>query len=299
MKSVLKKVMICIFIFSFITGCATSSIKDDLELNALIKAFAEHNIEMEKKWVASRGEGLKTLTVEKSGKDFAVSAELDKAFISEVVGRVLDESGMPYLFDQVRLHGNITARFNNKPLTDALNIILKPILLSAKQEDGMVVISGAAGDDPEAKVKAKVSMKNLDMTTALELLSGTFPMNQNEGKREVDYGSVPGTNTLYLRGTKNKVFQAAQMLTEADQEIKHVVIEVLVVEFASGALERLGTNVMQLADGRYQGIDIKNGASSISFIKDASDATKHLTSFTATVEMLVNNGDARLISRPF
>jgi len=243
------------------------------------------------------------VTVEKSGEDFVISADLENASVSEVVHRVLKESGQSYLFDQIRLHGRITARFDKRPLLEALNLILEPILLSAERTDDMVVIkSDAEKSQADAKVHAEITLTNLDLKTVAGLLDGLYPKNPDTETREVEFGPVSASNTMYLRGLKDAVSKAVQLLMKADSEIHHIAIEVLVVEYSSGALEELGAKLKELKDGKYGGtLDYSSATVNdpskdiISFSKTPFD----LTSFTAAINFLMSDNRARLISRPY
>ncbi len=305
MKVALRYMIASMLIFSF-AGCATTHpFKEDKELNALVLALVRHNAEMKKKRAEQQGKGIKALGVVKPGDDFIVSADLDNASIPEVVRRLFDETGMPYLFDRTELYGNITARFEDRPFPEALNLILKPIMLSAGVTDGIMVISSGQeeGGKPPDTVHTEVSLKNLDTNAAKQLLDGLYPMKAKKIPR-VYYGPVASSNTLYLSGSRNEVARAVQLLMKADREIRHVVIEVLVVEFNSGALEDMGTKISKLQDGKYENfnMDYSNTAGDIiTFSKFAPGGTlaNHLTSFTAVINLMISDNKARLISRPY
>jgi len=263
---------------------------------------------MEKKQAARLGKGIKKLTIEKRGEDFNVSADLKHALTSEVVQRMFDESGRPYLLEGAELHGSVTARFDNLPFMDALNLILKPAMLSAQEAEGIVMIRPRPAEkteEPPVPVNVEVPIRNLDTTAAIELLNGLYPDKIPQG-RAVDFSPVAASNRIFLRGPQNEVSQAIQTLMKADLEIEHVVIEVLVVEFSSGALEELGTKLKGYNDGKYgdMGVDFGNiGGDIITFSRLTEEgvlaSASNLTRFSAVVNMLVSDNKARLISRPY
>ncbi|MDM8550588.1 type II and III secretion system protein [Desulfobacterales bacterium HSG2] len=305
MESVLKRLVIFISLFIFAGCSAISPVKEDKELESLVLALIKNKAEMEKKRAERRGKGIKTLMVEKSGEDFAISADLENASVSEVVQRVFKESGQSYLFDQIRLHGTMTARFDKLPLLEALNLILKPILLIAERTDDIVVIKSDADKNqpPDAKVHAEIALANLDLKMAARLLDGLYPKDiMGTNTREVEFGPVSASNTMYLGGRKDAVSKAAQLLMKADSEVRHIAIEVLVVEYSSGALEELGAKLNELKDGKYGGtLDYGSATVNdpskdiISFSKTPFDPT----TFTAAINFLMSDNKARLISRPY
>lgn len=304
MESVLKRGVVFISLFLF-AGCSTIlPVKEDKELESLVSAFIKHNTKMEKKWAERRGRGINTLMVERSGEDFVISADLEDASVSEIVRRVFKESGQSYLFDQVRLHGTITARFDKLPLLEALNLILKPILLSAEQADGMVIIKSNAKEEAseDAKIHTEIALTNLDLKSAARLLNGLYPKSPDTDTREVEFGPLSASNTMYLRGSEAAVSKAIQLLMKADSDVKHIAIEVLVVEYSSGALEELSAKLKGLQDGKYAGVSLDYRAVNnpekdiISFSKTQ---ISHLTNFSAAINFLMSDNKARLISRPY
>ncbi len=299
---VIRHLIISILLLSLIPlGCASKfSAKKDAELDALISAFVEYNKDMEKKRAERVGKGIKRLTVEKRGKNAFVSADLENAVIQEVVNRLFQKSGKSYLFDDVAPHGTVTTRFDHLPLLKALNLILEPILLSAEADGDMIVIGSGVDEDAAegAHIYEEISLRNLGMDDAKALLNGLYPVSQMTSARVLDFGHAPGSTTIYLKGPENEVSEALRVLMKMDAEVRHVVIEVLVVEFDAGTLDELGANIQNLQTGKYTDINLMYGATGISFTKPAPPLD-HLTSFTGIVEMMISNHEARLISRPY
>ncbi len=299
-------------------GCATAPSEDeDKELSSLVSALVENSIQMKKKAAEQAGAGIATLTFDKASDK--ITADLQKASVAEAVRRLFEESGKSYLLDKVELRGNITVRFDKLPFSEGLNLILEPGLLSSEiNSNGLVVIKSGLKDEEAAAVPAtaaepggtpavprvfmEVALENMDTDTAIKLLDTLFPSNMMTGGRPLDFGVVPSSSTVYLNGPKELVSKTAQLLIKADSEIRHILIEVLVVEFDTGALEELGTRIRSLQDGQYQDVNIDfTGMSSdyISFTKLPSDIPNVLTTFSASVNFLMSDNKARLISRPY
>lgn len=217
---------------------------------------------------------------------------------------LFDESGRAYFLEGVQPYGIVTARFDNLPFMDALNLILKPAMMAVETAEAVVIKPRPVEKAEEASgpVSVEVPIRNLDTSAAVELLNGLYPP---VGPRPVDFGPVAASNRIFLRGVQNEVSQAVQTLMKADIEIEHVVIEVLVVEFSSGALEELGTKLKGYNDGKYgdMGVDFGNiGGDIITFSRLTEEgvlaSASNLTRFNAVVNMMVSNNKARLISRP-
>ncbi|MCP4111526.1 MAG: hypothetical protein GY749_39375 [Desulfobacteraceae bacterium] len=233
-------------------GCSTnSSLKENKYLNALMLALEKYSAEMEKKRSDRLIKGINSLTLEKRTDDFIVSADLDKASIPEVVHRLFHESGKSYSLDNVELYGNITACFNEVLFFDALNIILEPILLSAEVAGETTVIKNRQADKP-SEIYMKVPMKNLDTETAVKFLKGLYPTVNPD----VYVSHEPTSNTICFRGAEDRVSRAVQALIKMDNDIRHVMIEALVVEYNVGVFEELGTKIRELSDGRFSNVSL-------------------------------------------
>ncbi|HAO20616.1 MAG TPA: hypothetical protein DCQ37_09180, partial [Desulfobacteraceae bacterium] len=143
MKSVLTRLAaIAISTALFVlAGCSNApDVKDDRELNSLVEALVKNSDEMKKKSAERVVRGIKTLKVEAD----RVSADLEKASVPEVVRRIFAESGRSFMLENVELHGKISARFDRLPFLNALNLILKPIILTAQVgDDGIIGIRSA------------------------------------------------------------------------------------------------------------------------------------------------------------
>jgi type II secretory pathway component GspD/PulD (secretin) len=322
MKSVsnrLAAIAICTALL-VLAGCSSApSIKDDKELNSLVEALVKNSDEMKKKSAERVVKGIKTLKVETD----KVSADLEKASVPEVVRRMFAESGRSFMLENVELHGKVSARFDKLPFLNALNLILKPILLTAQVgEDGIIGIRSATEpqtEEPSAKIYTEVPLRNIDTETAINLLNGLFgegsapPAAEGGGAASpgvggdsagtIKYGALPTSNTIFLRGEPKEIAKATQMLMKADSDVQHVVIEVLIVEYKSDALETIGTKLQELSDGKFGNVNVdfftKDAASRISFSKFSEDAPINPIKFKGVINMLVSTNKARLISRPY
>ncbi len=299
-----------LFLFALLFGCASSdskkhSLKNDKELNELLEAYKTQQAQRQEKRKALHGEGIKNLSVEKLPEGFAVSADLINAPIPEVVQRLFTETGVPYLLDNVTLGGNVTSRFSKLPLLAALNLILESIVLEVDHRDGTFIIrSGLKIEETAlpgtATVQTEVVVKNLDLDTVSQLFNGLYPVNPATGSRGINYGPVSNTNTLYVSGPRDEVIKAVRMLKKADCEIRHVMMEVVVIEFDSDEFLDLESSITDFAAGKFSGTNLKFGSLSdnnVSLTRDSS--ARNPTKFTAILNFLIGENKARLISRPY
>lgn len=285
-----------------------------------VKVQEKRKASIKEKKKAIREKGINNLIVEESQGGFTVSVDLDKASIPEVVHRIFEKAPVPYLLDDTFLHGNISARFDKLPLLVALNLILKPIMLSAKNEDGIVVIYDELDNenqsDKEQRIQREVVIKNLDTDTVSKLLKGLYPVKTDyfskllktinpeetntDEPRKLNFGFIPDTNTVYLDGTEEDVLKTIKLLAKADREVKHVMIEVIVVDFDSDEFKKLEANITNLASGEFSGVNLKFGSFAgkvINFTRKAG--ANNPTKFTALIDILISDGEAQIISNPY
>ncbi len=289
---------------SFIAGCiGNTSLKKDNELQDLISAYENHETFNKKQEKEKLEASIKELTVNKVGDAYEISCNLQHTPISHVFDKLFEKIGKSYLLKNCSLSGRVTTYFKKLPLLKALNVILEPYALRAELLDEIIIIKTELDKIIESgtdTAHTELTIRNLDMPTVNNLLNGLYPANPGTGERTVYFGSVPNTNKIYLSGSKTDVTNASKVLTVADSEVKHIMLEALLVEFDSNDFKKIDANLSGLATGKYSEISSNFGAfanNSISLTRDSSGSNP--TRFTAIMDILISEEKARLISRPF
>lgn len=312
----------------FLVGCTMPSLKKGGEFANLVEAYKTKNAQLQARRQQASSKGIRELQVIKGEPPdhFRVSVDLTNALLPVVVGRVLDATEIPYLFHETVLTGNVTARFQNIPLQRALNLLLDSRGLSVVWKDNVLVFrrgvaegpviaspaqpddaagkpNGAAGEPPGPNPKAttylEIPMQYLDMETVGNFLSGLFP-NNDDTEDALSYGLQPNTNTVFLLGPGDKVTRAAALLRLADHVPAHVFIEVLVVQFSSEEIEALGIDITNLMAGQFSNVVSNFGSlTSPAAVLTFTNSDRNITSLTATIEALVEQDYAHLVSRPY
>lgn len=304
MRSIAGWVVLVCFGLSLL-GCATEpSLKDDEQLQSLVKAMIKYNNEMAEKRKTRQEKGIFAFSIEQIDGKYAISVDLGNASIPGVIARIFKETGQSYLLDNVALYGTVTAKFEKRSLLESLNLILDSVELTAEISDGMYIIR-SPGDrqagSGEDIVHAEVPLKNMEIDSAVSLLQGVFPVMGEGGIRSISFGPVAASNTIHIQGTREHVNSAVQLLMKADQEVEHVVIEALVVEFSSGDLEQINSRIQELQDGHFSGAGLNYRAGTSNLINFSFDGNQvnNLFTFKAAVDFLISTQKARLISRPY
>jgi type IV pilus assembly protein PilQ len=247
--------------------------------------------------------------------DRRVSLHLERASLAVVVRRLLDQHQTPYLLahDGV-LRGRVTARFEDLPFRQALDVLLRTQGLQATERDGLLTIHDAepAAPAPDAKPAADASpdaarpaasstslpLQHLPAEGAAKYLRDLYTGVPADWA--VSVAEQPGVNSVAVLGQPAAVRRAAGLLRQADREPAHVFIEVLVVEVDSESLMELGMQLQNFASGTVRDLSTAFGVIGanqlvFSYLQDAS----FKTAFTALLDVLVSTSNARLISRPY
>ncbi|MBF0119267.1 MAG: hypothetical protein HQK79_10565 [Desulfobacterales bacterium] len=314
--------LFCIFIIITFMGCATGvDPKNDKQLNALFQALVKNKKELAKKKAEQDKMLEKGLTFEKKDSGIEFSADLYNAPIPDIFKKIMEASHESYILeDDAVLTGKVTTRFQKLSFINALNMIISPIDLVAVKEKDFVKVSlkykgevagaaataagaaGPAGAMPVGPpgVYAELAFNNLDVASVQTLLETLYPAT-SPTPRPIEYGVIPASNTVYIHGDKSNVVRTIQILRQADRKVKHVVIEVLVVEYKTGDLMDLQSKITNMKTGYLK--DINLGFNAIGFTQPGrnigEDKIRNFTEFTALVNFLIEDNKARLISRPY
>jgi type II secretory pathway component GspD/PulD (secretin) len=285
-------------------GCGPKSPANH-DLDALLASYHQQNAQIERSRERSQERGIERLQVEPpaTASGPLVSLDLLDAQLGVVVPRILDHAGVAFVADMPRLRGTVTARFDRRPLLDALRALLEPAGLTADVREGLVAIGPAAraaapaADVPGAAGTAEVPLSYVRTTRAAEVLNALYPENEDTGLRVVEFASIPETNSVVLSGQRGQVDVAQRLLQDLDRDPGHVMLEALVVEFNTQSFRELGARLDKAAGGRLS-FDIANLlGETISFTRVADAA--HSTAFRAVLKLLMQRNEARVISRPY
>jgi hypothetical protein len=298
------------------------------DLAKLLDAYRQGEAQAQERLRQSAEQSIRRLEVRKVLDGHQVSADLNRAPFGPVLRRILDQSQVPFLFlCEPIFHADVTARFENVPLIDAVNFLLRGEGLSAAMEQGVLIIregqeerkadekpgapdangdkrsKAEGGEDGEArKDKATASrtipLKNMEGEVAVKFIQDLFSGEGSGGR--VSVSRQPYTNTLTLLGPATQVAKAAALVRRMDADPRHVLIEALVVEFDSDELIELGTQLQNYAQGELKSLAAAFGIAGVpavtfTYLKGAREAA----TVTALVNLMVSTGRARLISRPY
>jgi len=143
-------------------------------------------------------------------------------------------------------------------------------------------------------------LTHLRTNRAVELFNTLHPVNENDGTREVTVAPLAETNSIVLSGNHAKIQNAINLLNRIDVNSGHVLLEALVIEFSVQSFMDLGSRLEGGASGEFSNImvDFANlFGDTVAFTRVADAA--HTTAFTAVLNILIEDEDARVVSRPY
>lgn len=298
---------------------------EDEDLRTLLEAYRQRNAALQEQRRAREAAAIRRLEVVRAADDagFLVSVDLAGAPLSRVVGRILDLTAAPFNLTSVRLTGTATARFSGLPLTGALNQLLNPHGVSVATQDGVLVFRhggqidpgatglamAAVGEDGQPADEAgnqplymEVGLQNLSAADAVTLLKDLYDGDDDDDDDDapsVTFGSLAELNTVYLAGQRRAVLDGVALLSRADREVPHVLIEALVVELDVTAAVAIGTDITNAASGEFGNISLLPGGVggniSFSFLEGAVNPTQ----LSVLIDLLVSQDKAQILSRPY
>ncbi len=229
-----------------------------------------------------------------------LSVELDDAPLGQVVHRALSGSKQPFLMEDREPSGRISARFENKPLIEGLNLLLSREGYAATIRDGMIVVRSAAptftnpGDKPDEIIAGEVWMEHLDAKNTSALVENF--LRGGSLKSQFD----PSRNRVLLWGTRKDVTDATAMLHRADDPAAHVLIEALVVEFDIETMHNLGISWANGQSGNFSQIFLDPGSASgalLQFMRQNGVTSPQ--QFVSVVQAVAGTDKARVVARPY
>lgn len=298
-------------------GAGCSSHRDsNKDLDALLAAYQANNERLTQTRQSYGERGIERLAVRVDPATGAMLVDLVAvdAGLGVVVQRIMAASGLDYAAGPHHLGTRTTARFEGRPLAEALDLLLAPAGLGARISDGVAVLEesstgltkelspgdgdeDAAGDD-ETQLERRLRVADID--NVMEVLDALYPTDEDTGMRPVRFAARPETGSIFLAGSRSDVMEASRLLDRLDAHLDHVLLEALVVEFNNGSFRDVGSRLEAGSSGKLRGIafDVANlVGDTLSFTRVADVAAS--TSFAAVLDLLIQEEQARVISRPW
>jgi type II secretory pathway component GspD/PulD (secretin) len=140
-----------------LTGCQKPLYRTE-DLAALLDAYRKQEAQIRERQRQAVEQGIRRLEIRKTPDGHLVTVDLDRASLAPVIRQILDQSQVPFLvLDDASLGGEVTARFENFALVQAVNFLLRGQGLSATLEQGLLIIREGGAERPAGEVSPTTS----------------------------------------------------------------------------------------------------------------------------------------------
>ncbi len=306
-------VIVAIVISSLASCVATPDFASGEKREALLDLYRTQSLIAAEKRARGAPERITRLEIHTDAAtgDVLLSVELDNADLDKVVTAILSKIDTGYRTGDVRVMGQVSARFTDLPLIPALNILLQDAGIRAERQDGLVSLSykrasdnqgsdAKTGEDPPIQTSSReVVLKHLAAPDVVQLLNDLFaPTDESDGTA-FSVGSIAELNAVYLSGPSDVVAEALTVLSRADRPVAHVIISALIVDIDTSTVESLGMTFSDLADGSFSVASIIPNTTTGNVVATFEELAGNTAQLTATVNFLAAQNIAHILSRPY
>ena len=237
-----------------------------------------------------------------------LSVELVDADLGVVIEEILSHPSIEYRASTLTFAGRVSARFEDRPLLDALNLLLIDSGVKARLVDQIIefyydqTISDAPSSDiasEDHRVSQEITLKHLQASDVEDMLSDLFSYDADDESQLLSVGSVAELNAVFVNGPAPTVKQAAQVIARADRPVPHVIISALVVKVNTSSVEALGASFSDLADGSFSISSVVPNTTGGNVVATFEELAGNTAQLTATIKFLAAQNIAQVLSRPY
>lgn len=237
-----------------------------------------------------------------------LSVDLHEAGLDHVMAQILADKRLGYVADSIPFRGKISARFHDKPLVPALNILLQGSGVFATMQDGILTFAFgshmelSAQEEGEAETQIaniEIALNHIAAPDMVQLISDLFEPNEYDSGPQLSVGSVAELNTIFLSGRADLVRDAQSVVAQADRPVAHVIIAALVVDIDTSSVESLGVQLADISDGNFSVGSIIPNTTSGNFVATFEELASNTAQLTATIKFLAAQNIAQVLSRPY
>ncbi len=218
--------------------------------------------------------------------------------LRQVLTDISMESGVPILWDAT-VQGLVTYEAVEQPLEVVLKAILMPAGYSFSFQDGAYYVGSSSPKDPAFALLSGtevVTLSNIGATEAISLLSDYFEPYVKASKT---------ANTVCITAPLPIIDRIRSDLAVLDEPPVQILIEVVVCEFSVDALRKMGLDWSLTQSTRNptwsvgtDHTDIERAAITGTYTELSKDIGKYTADLTASLEALVESGDAQIRAKP-
>ena len=231
-----------------------------------------------------------------------VTLEAANVALSEVVRVISNECGISVLV-QTKLDGPTTAQFTSKTMDDALTFLLMNTPYTFKENSGLYFIGNKDSQD----------LYDTKLITIDNLIAASIePVIPAQLSQQLAIKVVKEHNGLLVTGPRTSIARLESFIKEVDVPAAQVLFEVLVVDYTTTEYAQMGITANNYGgdsglpgqsywpnvDVSGTGTDINNALRSIERHTGWSNLGVLDDDFFVRLEMLQQEGKAKIVSRP-
>lgn len=237
-----------------------------------------------------------------------LSVDLDQADLAAVMDEILSSNAFDYLSPSIAFRGRESARFVDRPLPQAINLLLADTGIVASVENNLLYFDYggeiAAQDDSEDTssselVSREIILEHLQASDVETMLDDLFETDDDDDEASLTVSGLSELNALYITGSSSTVTQAANIVARADRPIPHVIISALVVKVNTSSVESLGIDFSDMADGSFSISSIIPNTTGGNIVATFEELAGNTAQLTATIKFLAAQNMAQVLSRPY
>ena len=304
------KLILSLLLIACLVGCVSSpNIIEGDEAQALLDAYRTQTEEARLKRGHADATSIRRLELREvdNGDDLSLSIDLIEADLDQVMARVLDDDRIAYRLGAIDFIGKVSLRFEDKPLLEALNLLLETQGIIAYESEGMIAFRMVLASDLEASngetetsiITREVELKHASATEIETLLTGLFPATELLQSEPISVGSITERNVVYVSGLPDMVALALSVIAKADQPVAHVIIEALVVDINTSSVETLSLSLADTTAGKFTLSSVIPGDTGGNIVAMFSDLASNSAEVTATINFLAAHNVAEVLARPY
>ena len=218
--------------------------------------------------------------------------------IRQVLIDITMETGIPILWDAT-VEGFVTYEAEYEPLSSVLRAILFPAGYTFTYDDGTYYVGSVHPSDPAFAILSKtevVRLSNLEASEAIDLLSSYFTPYVK---------AYDASNMVCITAPQMLINRIREDLEILDTPPDQILIEVIITEISTDALREMGldwsligTTDNPIWDMTVDNTDIESPGVSGNYSELAVDIGKNTIDLVASLEMLVQSGNATIRANP-
>ncbi len=237
-----------------------------------------------------------------------LSVDLEQADLAAVMDEILSSNAFDYLSPSIAFRGRVSARFADRPLPEAINLLLADTgivvtiqsnLLSFAYGGKIAAQDASEEDSSSEQVSREIILEHLQASDVETMLDDLFETDDDDDVGQLTVSGISELNAIYITGTSSTVAQAANIVARADRPVPHVIISALVVKVNTSSVESLGIDFSDLADGSFSISSIIPNTTGGNIVATFEELAGNTAQLTATIKFLAAQNMAQVLSRPY